>query len=92
MNMKHIVHIFEPKEEPTPIPPHPNRFHVPPHMHKAFIRIEFSEADWELFQRIYEDEDEAAAAIQVLLNAPPEIQILATQLIKLIEEGKDHED
>jgi len=45
-----------------------------------------------LFQRIYEDIDEAAAAIQVLLDAPPEIQILATQLIGLIEEEEDHED
>lgn len=92
MNMKHIVHIFEPKEEPTPIPPHPNRFHIPPHMHKAFIRIEFSEADWELFQRIYGDTDEAAAAIQVLLDAPPEIQILAAQLIGLMEAEEHHED
>ena len=92
MNMTPIVHPFGPKEEPAPIPSHLNRAHIPPHMHKAFIRVEFSETDWELFQRIYEDADEAAAAIHVLLNAPPEIQILATQLIKLIEEEESHED
>lgn len=92
MNMASIAHPFGSKEGPAPIPPHLNGTHIPPHMRKAFIRAEFSEADWKLFQRIYEDTDEAAAAIQVLLDAPPEIQILATQLIGLIEEEEDHED
>ena len=32
------------------------------------------------------DEDEAMAAVRVLMEAPPEIQILAVQLINLIEE------
>lgn len=87
-----ITRPFGPKEVPTPIPPHLNRGHIPPHMRKAFIRVEFSEADWELFQRIYGDTDEAAAAIQVLLDAPPEIQILAAQLIGLMEAEEHHED
>ncbi len=92
MDMTPIACPFGPKEGPAPIPPHLNGAYIPPHMRKAFIRVEFSQADWELFQRIYEDADEAAAAIQVLLDAPPEIQILAAQLIRLIEEGESHED
>jgi len=92
MNMNPIVHPFGPKEGHSPIPPHINGSHIPPHMRRVFFRTEFSEADWKLFQRIFEDTDEAAAAIQVLLDAPPEIQILATQLIRLIEEEEGHED
>nr|WP_147346470.1 hypothetical protein [Ruminococcus bromii] len=60
--------------------------HIPPHERKALIHIDFSDDDMTLFKRIYCDEDEAAAAIQVLLDAPPEIQILAAQLISFIEE------
>ncbi len=60
--------------------------HIPPHERKAFIHIDFGEDDLTLFKRIYGDEDEAAAAIRVLMDAPPEIQILAAQLISLIEE------
>lgn len=92
MNMTPIAHPFGSKEGLAPIPPHLNGTHIPPHMRKVFIRTEFSEADWKLFQRIYGDADEAAAAIQVLLDAPPEIQILAMQLIGLIEEEENHED
>lgn len=44
-----------------------------------------------LFKHIYGDEDEAAAAVQVLMDAPPEIQILAAQLISLIKEVAQYE-
>lgn len=60
--------------------------HIPPHERKALIHIDFSDNDMMLFKHIYGDEDEAAAAVQVLMEAPPEIQILAAQLISLIEE------
>lgn len=60
--------------------------HIPPHEKKTLIHIEFSEEDIPLFKRIYGDEDEAAAAVHVLMDAPPEIQILAVQLISLIKE------
>jgi hypothetical protein len=60
--------------------------HIPPHERKALIHIDFSDDDMTLFKHIYGDEDEAAAAVQVLMDAPPEIQILAAQLISLIEE------
>lgn len=59
---------------------------MPPHERKTLLRINFDENDWSLFQIIYGDDDEAAAAMQVLMDAPPEIQIIAVQLISLIEE------
>lgn len=59
---------------------------MPPHERKALMRIVFDENDWKLFQLVYEDDDEAAAAMQVIMNAPPEIQILMAQLIDLYEE------
>ena len=59
---------------------------IPPHERKALIHIDFSDDDMTLFKRIYGDEDEASAAVQVLMDAPPEIQILAAQLISLVKE------
>lgn len=59
---------------------------MPPHKRKALMHIVFDENDWKLFQMVYEDDDEAAAAMQVIMNAPPEIQILMAQLIDLYQE------
>lgn len=60
--------------------------HIHPHERKTLIHIDFSDDDMTLFKHIYGDEDEAEAAVQILMDAPPEIQILAAQLISLIEE------
>ena len=60
--------------------------HLAPHERKMLIHIDFSEDDLNLFKRIYGEGDEATAAICVLMDAPPEIQILAAQLISLIGE------
>lgn len=57
---------------------------IPPHERKSLISIEFDESDWELFKVVFEDEDEAYAAMQVILKAPPEIQIIMAQLIELV--------
>ncbi len=65
--------------------------HIPHHERKALIHIDFSADDMTLFKHIYGDEDEAAAAVQVLMDAPPEIQILVAQLISLIEEVAQYE-
>lgn len=65
--------------------------HIPHHARKTLIHIDFGEDDMNLFKRIYEDEDEATAAIHVLMDAPPEIQILAAQLLSLIEEVAKYE-
>ena len=57
--------------------------HIPPYERR---NIEFSEEDLNLFNTIDGDEDEAMAAVRVIMDAPPEIQILAIQLINYIEE------
>lgn len=61
--------------------------HIPPHERKALINVEFDKKDWELLKDIFGDEDTAAAAAQIVKEAPPEIQILAIQLINMIEEA-----
>ena len=70
-----------------PIPPHLRGEHpIPPHERKNMMHIEFDESDYELFVKVFEDEDTAVAAMRIIHNAPPEVQILAVQLIKMIEE------
>lgn len=59
---------------------------IPPHERKELMHIVFDENDWELFQMVYGDDDEAAAAMQVIMKAPPEIQIVMAQLIALYKE------
>lgn len=60
--------------------------HMPPHERKALIHIEFDEADRALLKKIFGDEDTASAAAEIIREAPPEIRILAIQLMNLIEE------
>lgn len=65
--------------------PHIGR-HIAPHERKNMIHIEFDERDWEIFAEVFGDEDTAAAVVEIIHNAPPEIQILAIQVLKMIEE------
>lgn len=51
--------------------------HIPPHERNAMMHIGFTEQDWGLLK------DMAAAAI--IQDAPPEIQILAVQVMNMIE-------
>ena len=60
--------------------------HIPPHERKAMVRVEYDEKDWSLMKDIFGDEDTAAAAAAIIREAPPEIQILAVQLINVIKE------
>lgn len=60
--------------------------HIPPHVRKALMHIEFDEADWALLKEVFGDEDTALAAAEIIREAPPEIQILAIQLMNIIEE------
>lgn len=60
--------------------------HMPPHERKVFMHIEFNEADWALLKEVFGDEDTALAAAEIIREAPPEIQILAIQLMNIIEE------
>lgn len=60
--------------------------HIPPHQRKAMVQLRFEDEDWALMKEIFGDEDTAAAAADILLDAPPEIQILAVQLFQIIKE------
>ncbi len=60
---------------------------VPPHERKALIRIEFDEADWALLKEVFGEEDTALAAAEIIRDAPPEIQVLAIQLMNILEEA-----
>ncbi len=60
--------------------------HIPPHERKALMHVEFDEADWTLLKEVFGDEDTALAAAEIIKEAPPEIQILAIQLMNIIEE------
>lgn len=60
--------------------------HIPPHERKAVMNIKFEQSDWELLRKIFGDEDTSLAAVEIIKEAPPEIQILAIQLINVIEE------
>lgn len=65
--------------------------HMPPHERKALIRIEFDESDWSILREVFGDEDTVVAAAQVIREAPPEIQILAMQLMNLMREVPEYE-
>lgn len=60
--------------------------HIPPHERKALMHIEFDDTDWALLKEVFGDEDTSLAAAEIIREAPPEIQILAIQLINIIEE------
>ena len=62
-------------------PGHP----VPPHERKGMITLQFDDKDWEVFTEVFGDEDTASAAADIIHGAPPEIQILAAQILKMIE-------
>lgn len=58
---------------------------VPPHERKGMISLQFDENDWKIFKAAFGDEDTAAAAVQIVHSAPPEIQILVAQVLVMIE-------
>ena len=59
--------------------------HNPPHERKAMIQIEYDAEDIKILADVFGDEDTAAAAAEVILGAPPEIQIIAIQIISIIK-------
>ena len=60
--------------------------HIPPHERKVPMHVEFDETDWSLLKEVFGDEDTAMAAAEIIREAPLEIQILAIQLMNIIEE------
>lgn len=60
--------------------------HMPPHERKALMHVDFDENDWNLLKEVFGDEDTAVAASEIIIEAPPEIQILVIQLMNIIKE------
>lgn len=60
--------------------------YIPPHEKKNMICVEFDEQAQKIFRAVFGDEDTSRAAISIIQNAPPEIQIVAIQILKMIEE------
>lgn len=80
---------------PVPHPVHEIGTRLPKHKHehqhpelreKRRFEIEFDECDEETFIMIFGDDDTAYAAMKIIQHAPPEIQIIAVQILKIIEE------
>lgn len=70
-------HELEPLRRPMPT--------VPPHMRRQMVQLELDDKDMAVFQDVFGDEDTAGAAADILGGAPPEIQILALQILHMIE-------
>lgn len=64
--------------------------HLLPHEKKALMHIDFNDEDMNLLCEIYGNEDEAYAAAEVIKQAPPEIQILAIQIMDFLLD--DHKE
>lgn len=56
---------------------------MPPHERRALLRVEFEESDWTALEEIFGDKDTAFAAAEIVQEAPPEIQVLAIQLMDM---------
>lgn len=81
-NTREIEGGFPMREHWGPGPGRP----MPPHERKRSMRVEFDEGDLDLLKKVFGDEDTAEAAAEIISESPPEIQILAIQLMKMIEE------
>ena len=84
----------EPPMHEEPMPPHMHHIHEAPHMHhpphemRPGMYVEFSDIEQALFCDIFGDEDTASAAMDIIRNAPPELQVMAKQLLDMIQEEK----
>ena len=74
-----IRRYHEPEPHRRPMPP------VPPHMRRQMVQLELDDKDMAVFQDVFGDEDTAGAAADILGCAPPEIQVLALQILRMIE-------
>ena len=59
-----------------------------PHMRRHMLHIVFESKDIAVFQEVFGDMDTAEAAMDILCGAPPEIQILALQILHMMEKGE----
>lgn len=74
------LHMFEEQFGPHG-PGH--RHPIPPHERRNMIYVEFNEKNEEIMREMFGAADAADAAISIIHNAPPEIQILALQVLRM---------
>ena len=82
------VHPHMPAFMRPPMPHPPAHPPFPPHARKRMFRIEMTEKDLEILTAVFHDEDTVSAAVGIIHDAPPEIQVLVIQILKMIEETK----
>lgn len=56
---------------------------IPPHERRAMVNFELGENDFSFLNTVFGDPDTAQAAAYIIQDAPPEIQLLAYQLMKM---------
>lgn len=66
------------------LPPH---HHLPPHLRRDQLQINFDDSDWKILCDVFENEDTASAAAKIISMAPPEMKLVAFQIINLIKES-----
>lgn len=57
----------------------------PPHARAKMPLLEFDERDMKVFKEVFQDEDTVAAAMEIVDNAPLEIQLEVFQTLMMIE-------
>lgn len=65
---------------------HAPAHHVPPHEQRKLMRFSFEPEDIILWNSNFEDENAAALAASIIADAPPESQVVITQLMKVMKE------
>jgi hypothetical protein len=61
---------------------------VPPHIRKEFVSIEYEEDDEDAFIKVFKDVDSARSNMAILMaeHVPPEVKIVAAQLLDIVKE------
>ncbi len=80
-NANYAENIFT-EEVLPPIHRHP----LPPHLREQMLLIDFDEDDLRIFTKVYGNEEAALAAMNIIMDAPPEMKILAIQTLTQIKE------
>lgn len=71
-------------EMPHLHPGHHSMHPVPPHERAKMLRISLDEKDREALLAVFGDQDSATSAEQIIYDAPPEVQILSIQALRMV--------
>ena len=79
MKCNELTHIHHKSNVHHPRPMHPTH----PHERRAMLRVSLDEKDRQVLLAVFGDEDSAASAESIIYDAPPEVQILAIQVLSM---------